>query len=398
MIHMPQNFDALIYKIGSAEIVSHMPNVPVMQPFSDRTILFLSDLSKKLKESAKGYPDVLTFAFWIRKAALELEKSKYPEIRYRLGKGVVFHSTPSNIPINFAYSFAAGLLAGNANIVRLPGRNFPQTEIICAALNDVLSEQSEMVPYVAMIKYDSSKDISDFFSSISDIRMVWGGNQTVMNMRESAMSVRSSEITFADRFSILVLGTTAVLDANDYEMGKLARQFYNDTYLSDQNACTSPHLIIWLGSHKEEAKNRFWSEIGKLEPNYNMAAVQAIGKLAALYRASVYRSIHFINSGSNFIYRIKVDSIDEKLFDFKYNSGFFFEYDASQLDDIVPVCKNKCQTLTYFGIANDKVLDLIVSYGLRGIDRIMPVGKSMDFSLVWDGHDLIRELSRIIIV
>ena len=29
-----------------------------------------------------------------------------------------------------------------------------------------------------------------------------------------------------------------------------------------------------------------------------------------------------------------------------------------------------------------------------GIDRIVPMGKSMDFSLIWDGYDLIRQMSR----
>ena len=32
--------------------------------------------------------------------------------------------------------------------------------------------------------------------------------------------------------------------------------------------------------------------------------------------------------------------------------------------------------------------------GLRGIDRIAPVGHTMDFALTWDGCDLIRTLSR----
>ena len=35
---------------------------------------------------------------------------------------------------------------------------------------------------------------------------------------------------------------------------------------------------------------------------------------------------------------------------------------------------------------------------VSGIDRIVPVGKTMDFSLVWDGRDLINELSRVVVV
>lgn len=34
----------------------------------------------------------------------------------------------------------------------------------------------------------------------------------------------------------------------------------------------------------------------------------------------------------------------------------------------------------------------------HGVDRVVPMGKSMDFNLVWDGYDLIRSLSRKISV
>ena len=41
-----------------------------------------------------------------------------------------------------------------------------------------------------------------------------------------------------------------------FHKGRLAEEFYNDTYLSDQNACTSPRLVVWMGSKKKEAKEK----------------------------------------------------------------------------------------------------------------------------------------------
>lgn len=54
----------------------------------------------------------------------------------------------------------------------------------------------------------------------------------------------------------------------------------------------------------------------------------------------------------------------------------------------------KYQTLGYYGCDKEALRSFVVSYGLRGIDRIVPLGHTADFSLVWDGRDLIRELSR----
>jgi hypothetical protein len=66
------------------------------------------------------------------------------------------------------------------------------------------------------------------------------------------------------------------------------------------------------------------------------------------------------------------------------------------LTEILPSCSNKCQTITYYGLDQKEILKFINGHSPNGVDRIVSIGKSMDFTLVWDGHDLIRELSRII--
>ena len=33
---------------------------------------------------------------------------------------------------------------------------------------------------------------------------------------------------------------------------------------------------------------------------------------------------------------------------------------------------------------------------LLGIDRVVPIGKALDISLIWDGYDVIDSLSRTI--
>lgn len=392
---MPQNFNELTYVVGTSETVEQMMRVPAMAPFDDKAIAFLNALSVKLLKTGKEYSDVATFAFWCRKAALMQEKAKYDANELRLGRGVVFHSTPSNVAVNFAFSFAAGLLAGNPNIVRLPAKDFAQVDIICAAMRDTLEQMPDMKPYVVMVKFPPVKEIADWFSAICAARVVWGGDATIAEIRKSPLPPRAVEITFADRHSILALNADAVLLAED--IGRLARDFYNDTFFTDQNACTSPRIIVWTGKDKQAAKDKFWNAVHALTAEkYTLAPVWAVGKLAALYRAAADREVRLEPCADNFIYRVKVESLDDKLPDLKYNSGFFFEYDAENLAEIAPVCTNKCQTMTYYGIGKEEILNFIRSAAPKGIDRAVPMGKSMDFTLVWDGYDLIRELSRIV--
>lgn len=148
-----------------------------MPPFDDAVVNFLNDVSRILMKDprSKAYSDVVTFGFWIRKGAVLKLKERFEEKNgLHLGKGVVFHVAPSNVPVNFAYSLVSGLLCGNANVVRVPSKRFPQVDIITDALNEALKGHEDMVPYVLCIRYDRDKCVNDLLSSIADMRVVWG--------------------------------------------------------------------------------------------------------------------------------------------------------------------------------------------------------------------------------
>ena len=375
---------------GSFEAI--LKTTPLV-PFDDTVLEFFNDLSKKLTR-VREYSDVATFGFWCRKAALMREKSNYDDLHLRLGKGIVFHSTPSNVPVNFAFSFAAGLLAGNANIVRLPGKDFEQVKIVVGAIKELLErEHHALADYLCFVKYPPDKELHDKYSSVCDIRIVWGGDDTISELRQSLLKPRATELNFADRYSI------AVINADEYLMAankkKLAQDFYNDTYFSDQNACTAPRIVFWIGESKAAAKDTFWGSVHDLaKEKYELAPVQAVGKLAAFYKAAANKALRLTEMKDSYVTRVCIEDADEELMDFKYNSGFFFECDIDELNDMLPICGERLQTLTYFGLAKEDIAAFITKYKPKGIDRAAPMGRSMDFALIWDGYDLIRQLSR----
>ena len=67
-------------------------------------------------------------------------------------------------------------------------------------------------------------------------------------------------------------------------------------------------------------------------------------------------------------------------------------------DELFAVVTEKFQTITQFGIDAAELRRQVVANGLRGIDRIVPIGQAMNIGVVWDGCDLVRSLSRIISV
>jgi len=87
-------------------------------PFDKLICKFFDKISKAIlkNDKAKKYPDLITFGFWCRNSNILKIKNKYSNENFRIGLGLIFHITPTNIPINFAYSFAFGVLAGNSKI------------------------------------------------------------------------------------------------------------------------------------------------------------------------------------------------------------------------------------------------------------------------------------------
>lgn len=386
----------LEYVVGDESVVENMPKVAALPPFADEVVEFFNDLSKVIMRNGRGFSDVMTFGFWCRKSALMAQKANYSGLERRLGRGIVFHSTPSNVPVNCAFSFAAGLLAGNANIVRLPAKDFPQVQIITDAVKEVLATtHPEMAPYICMVKYPPSLEITNLFSGMCNSRVVWGGDATIAEIRQSPLQPRTNEVNFADRYSFAVIDGEEFLRASDRDA--IVQNFYNDTYFSDQNACTAPRIIVWLRDVSGEAKKLFWEMVlTYAREHYKISPVQTIGKINALYKAAANLDISQVSVMQPLLTRIQVSHLDPVLMNYRYNSGFFYEYDAASLTDILPIALNKSQTVTYYGLTREQIIKFVNEDHPQGVDRFVPMGKSMDFTLVWDGYDLIETLSRIV--
>lgn len=386
------------FLVGSSSIVHELPQVSPMVPFSSETITFLDEVSKELMSSreAKAFPDVITLGFWLRKSSvLKLkERFAFKDDNLHMGRGVAFHIAPSNVPVNYAYSLFTGLLCGNANVVRVPSKDFKQVTIINTAIKRVLERHENMKPYITLVRYDRNKDINDVFSSLCDVRIIWGGDSTIADLRKSVIPPRATEITFADRYSIAIIDSDYYMDIENKE--KIAHDFYNDTYLTDQNACTSPRLVVWTGKKREEAKAIFWGKLHDMATRkYMIQPIQAVNKLTSSYLiAANFSNTKVISSSDNLLYRILIDELKEDLMNYKDNSGFFFEYDCDDLSSIKCICDNRCQTIGYIG--KPSFLMPLLKCGIKGVDRIVPVGHTMDFDLLWDGYNLSERLTRTI--
>ena len=98
----------------------------------------------------------------------------------------------------------------------------------------------------------------------------------------------------------------------------------------------------------------------------------------------------------NRLMRIQISTLDEHLMDYRENSGFFYEYSCDDLTEILPLCSSRCQTIGYLG--EPIMFGTLLATEMSGVDRIVPIGKTMDFDLIWDGYNLYEMMTRKVII
>ncbi len=396
-----------ITKINSNNI-SQIKSIEVhpLPIFSEISKEFLSDLSIKLfnNKSFRTYDDIASFAFWCRKSNIEKIAFDYSTQNYFLGRGIALHITPSNVPVNFAFSFAFGLLSGCANIVRIPSDKFNQIEIICSEIFDLLSKNK----YISLSKmnefitYEKDSEINQELSKIANVRLIWGGDKTIYELKKVRTNPRCLDVCFSDRYSFCIINSKKFNYLDNEQKQILVNKFYNDAFYLNQNACSSPFLIIWEGDSKNcnKAKSSFWSFVNK---KINQKLVLEDSEIMEKFRHLCKTSIDYhhelnINWENNMIYRLNLKKMSDDFYKFKFRSGFFFEYSTNNINEIWEVINEKYQTITYYGIKPETIFNSLKKANVLGVDRIVPIGQALEIGHIWDGFDIIRTLSRCISV
>ena len=380
-------------------ILSNVNNEP-LRPFEPMVLDCLGEISAAILKSPVGrqFPDLTAFAFYIRRANLQKLEAALALGEIRLGRGLCFHVAPANIPVNFAFTWVFSLLAGNANIVRLPSKDFPQVDALLAIINTALDKYPELKERNAFVKYPrTDNETTAAYCQMADCRMIWGGDRTIAAIKALPARPRCVDICFADRYSVALINADAVMAADEAQMARLVEGFYNDTYLMDQNACSSPQVILWEHD-SPQARERFWGAVEELaKRKYVLQDAVAVDKYTLFCEEAVGNgNIQSVTRKGNLLYRVELKSLPQDVILPRGKAGFFFEYGLKNREELFKVVTEKFQTVTQFGIDAAELAREVASAHLRGIDRIVPVGQAMDIGVVWDGFDLVRSLSRVI--
>ena len=376
--------------------------IKVTTPFNNLVIDFLVDFSKELRKFKKinSFPNLIYLIFWCNKNKNENLSNYFNDNCLRLGRGLLFHICPSNVPTNFIYSFFFGLLSGNSNIVKVPSKDFKEKKIILSVVKSLFNRKKyiNLKKANCFIQYNDKDEITKKISSICDARVIWGSNKTVNDIRKIWIPERAIDLTFPDRYSLSVINLDRLKKEKSDQVKLLAKRFYYDGYMMNQLACNSPHFVFWTGKINKKLQDYFWSQLSKIvEKKFVFDDVHVVDKYTNLMENIInQKDFKNIKMFKNNLYVVDPGSKTNQIENIRGINGTFFQKNINQIKDLKNFITKKCQTVSYFGFTKDQLKYFLLNNNLLGIDRVVPIGKASEIDIVWDGYETTKSLSRII--
>jgi hypothetical protein len=370
-----------------------------------RMVAFLDAVGRRLLATpSRRYRELAPLGFFLRAAHLRraLAAAHRDRAHRRAPLGLVFHVPPGNVETMFAYGWAMSALAGNPNVVRLPSRASDVVDHILAALHEALPGRAAVIGDTQrLVAFDRDDEVVSTLSNHCRLRVLWGGDTAIGDLRRATLPAFARDITFPDRTSMSVLSSTAWLTADDKRRDRVIHAFHNDAYWYDQAACSSPRTVVFVGAPADcaDAEHGFFAalaqHVGQSPP--------AIDAAAAMYTRTAVRGLVV----DGVVERVRVAGLAVTVAELSrpyrvpdgwLGPGTFSTAHVATLTDLVAMLERRHQTVTHFGFDATDINEVATEAARRGVDRIVPVGEALSFEDAWDGYDLLHQFSRTVTV
>jgi hypothetical protein len=360
----------------------------------------------------EAIPGVPFLRLWLRRGSLEpillrelgpraLHGDWSQETHARLGVfplGVVGHWPAGNIEIQPLLSMTCALLGGNSCLVRVPTGLIEATHVLMEALQKV-DTTGALLNRIATITFDHDRlDLQQAMARAVDGAMIWGGAESVSQIRSLPFPHWARVAVFGPRLSIAAMDAEAW--GNEADQAAWCQRIARDVWQFDQQACTSPQSMF-LERREGRDIERFvrtlrhaFEEENRVHPRHDIHP--ALSSTICLRRASwlIEDGNHeamfpatpdwtiLLGAGSDIPTPTQGRTLTVLLVD--------------NLLDPISKFDGMVQTL---GLAISDVRQeevLAQAAARKGVDRIVKLGRMHVFGSPWDGADLIRPMTRLV--
>ena len=374
------------------------------EPFSPARMDTLARLSAALLADPvlRQDPATVSLAYWLRRAQLSRMAEEHarraaaePDV-IRVPVGRVLHLAPSNVDTLFVYSWALAFLCGNASVVRLSQESGVVVEAILRVVGSVAAEDRELWASNRFVTYGHDDAITTALSAWCAHRVIWGGDEAVAAIRPLPLPPHASERVFGSKYSFAVIDAARYRSASEKDQAGVASAFFNDLFWFDQMACSSPHVVFWIGPPDVAApaahdfERALQSEVARRRFTPPVSSAVHRRSYAFGLAASADVRVTLDHPGFVGVHLQDRSALDKEM----CGGGLFRHLPVSRLSDVLDFVDEGDQTLTHWGLDSSALRELAAGAGARGLDRLVPIGEALAFDVVWDGFHLIDDMLR----
>ena len=374
------------------------------QPFAEARLDTLARLSVALlaDQVLRQDPASVSVAYWLRRAQLARLAEEFTRRAameadvLRVPVGRVLHLAPSNVDTLFIYSWALAYLAGNASVVRLSQDRGVVVDALLGVVRAVARDDEELRRSNRFVTYGHDDAITSALSAWCAHRVIWGGDEAVGAIRPLPLPPHASERVFGNKYSFAAIDAASYRSATEAERAKVAGGFFNDLFWFDQMACSSPHVVFWVGAvdAAESAARDFeaalQAEVGRrrFDPPVSSAVHRRTYAFGLAASADVRVSLE--HRGFVGVHVRDRAALDKDV----CGGGLFRHVPVARLADVLDFVDEGDQTVTHWGLDGETLREFAAAAGTRGLDRVVPIGEALAFDVVWDGFHLIDDVLR----
>jgi hypothetical protein len=360
------------------------------EPFASTRIDTLARLSAALLADPvlRQDPASVSVAYWLRRAQLARLAGEHarraatePDV-LRVPVGRVLHLAPGNVDTLFIYSWALAYLCGNASVVRVSQERGIIVTALLRAIDSVAAEDHELRSSNRFVTYGHEDEVTSALSTWCTHRVIWGGDDAVAAIRPLALPPHASERVFGSKYSFAVIDAARFREASEPERARVVSGFFNDLFWFDQMACSSPHVVFWIGATEiaELAARDFEGALqGEVERRqFKPIMSTAVHRRTYAFGLAASADVRVVLEHPGFI---GVHLRDQAALDKDICGGGLLRHvPATRLSDVMAFVDEGDQTLTHWGIDGDALRDFAAEAGARGLDRVVPIGEALAFS------------------
>ena len=347
-------------------------------------------------------PASVSVAYWLRRAQLARLAEEHarhaamePDV-LRVPVGRVLHMAPSNVDTLFLYSWALAYLCGNASVVRLSQEQGVIVTALLRVIDSVAAEGGDLRASNRFVTYGHDDAITTALSEWCAHRIIWGGDEAVAAIRPLPLPPHASERVFGSKYSFAVIDSARFRQAPEQEQARVASGFFNDLFWFDQMACSSPHVVFWIGAPDVvelaagDLERALQAEVERR--HFKPTVSSAVHRRTYAFGLAASADVRVVLEHPGFV---GVHLRDRTALDKDVCGGGLLRHvPVAQLSDVLSFVDEGDQTLTHWGVDGAALRDFAAQAGARGLDRVVPIGEALAFDVVWDGFHLIDDMLR----